>query len=430
MASPLNASCLLLQLISKLRHSGAPRCDARDFLGDGDRGGAGAAARRSLELDHSMISGASQNRWWRMCILMGATIAIPLIVIPAFTGALDPYGLYGGIVDRQAPRLARTQNDRLIKPWDIIIQQPRTILFGTSRVKEGFRPDWFPDAYNAGIDGAGMADIADMVDHAAHFDRALHTAYIELPFSSFVGGAPPRPPPPLVTLAGLADGLVKFFLSMQAVEASLSMLGNPPKPDYYITRGGFADAPGKPPESTAEITTDYLAAYPKFAWAFTMPNEFAWLQFARIQLTCTEHRIKCVFFATPSSAPVLAAIDLHGDWPIFTDYKRRLAAQGAIFDFDDPNGKFFEIGKPVYWHNSGHFAPALANPIAREMVDGHAVVLTPENVGSRLRELHAALRHWEIATGFAEAYRRAFAVSSHSLGEEPTVKAGANMATR
>jgi hypothetical protein len=352
--------------------------------------------------------------WRRYGHQLVAVVATGFVLIVALTAAVDPYGLYGGVIARQAERMARTQNDRQVKPWDIIMRQPETVIFGTSRVEEGFDPTWFQNGYNAGIDATVMAETADMLEHAARFDRSLSTAYVELDFSSFVGGNPRNPRPPIVTLADLATDLAEFFFSTSAVEASAEMLIYPRKPRYYITPSGYSEAPGVPPSDSAKIAADYLAVYPSFAWYFTINYESAWSQLERARQTCARHRIRCVFFASPHSAPVLAAIDLHGDWHVYADFKRRLAAIGGVLDFDDPSGRLLEFGKPVYWHDSGHFTPAVGEGIARNVADGTSATLSLTNVDQRSDELRAAVKRWEARTGFLDDYRHAMSAPTAS----------------
>ena len=112
-------------------------------------------------------------------------------LITIFTVLCDPFGFAGWPWPDLVSRPGRQDRDRFIKPWDIIIQQPETLVFGTSRVKEAFNPETAPKVfgrtYNAGIDGATPSEIVNFLKFSTRYDLRLKTAIIELFFFHFVG---------------------------------------------------------------------------------------------------------------------------------------------------------------------------------------------------------------------------------------------------
>jgi hypothetical protein len=72
--------------------------------------------------------------------------ALTLGAAALFAGStliIDPFGISPisvTIPSINTVKIARHNNDRLVKPFDAIARRPRTVIIGTSRVKQAFRP--------------------------------------------------------------------------------------------------------------------------------------------------------------------------------------------------------------------------------------------------------------------------------------------------
>ena len=107
---------------------------------------------------------ASYLRLWSFALL--ATLAAAL----ALNYWVDPYGLYRTYRDGEWKPHAATQG-ALIKPYQVLMAQPRTLVLGNSRAEIGFDPDdmaWpqaFRPVYNLALPGSGTRTASRLLDH-------------------------------------------------------------------------------------------------------------------------------------------------------------------------------------------------------------------------------------------------------------------------
>ena len=110
------------------------------------------------------------SEFGRYLAVVGAAIACGVVTVLASTLIIDPYGIspisidIPHVNDIKSPR---NNLDRFVKPYDIIRMKPNTVIIGTSRVKQTFKPALIPEqfapAYNAGTDALQMAEARELV---------------------------------------------------------------------------------------------------------------------------------------------------------------------------------------------------------------------------------------------------------------------------
>ena len=360
------------------------------------------------------------SRYLMSLALSGLAIAGALL---ALTLATDPYGMSPWRAWLAAPaeaRPGRVDADRVIKPWDIILRQPRTIFLGSSRVKQTFDPEWlagtpYAPGYNAGVDAVSPKELRLLLQHAIRHDANLGLAVIEI--HAFQGGGK-NDRDRFLGAEDWAAMPFRFFLSWSALAKSAEMIAlrdaeavfaRQIRPDGRQSPLYPGSAGGRP------------AFYEGFInlWVRTQGKAFSFnhgqfAEFARMREACREAGIKCIFVATPIGPITLAAIELQGRWPDYDRWKRRLAALGDAYDFTSPDTPFWEdLERPMaYWADTGHFTAAAAGHMTRELLrflapdarsSAHAG--REHDVDAQLAAIRAKVRSWIAASPeFAAAF--------------------------
>ena len=165
------------------------------------------------------IRGRSFIRSWiyAITLITGSVIAAALII--------DPYGISPlnlSIPGINETRTERTSIDRLIKPVEVMLRQPRTVILGTSRVKQGLDPSVFqgtPDwpAYNLGMDFSGPAETILFMEKLLPRIDALKKVFIEININHFYFI---RPPVVDLSWSALAGKVIKMVFTLDALKAA------------------------------------------------------------------------------------------------------------------------------------------------------------------------------------------------------------------
>src|SRR5262245_7086473 len=98
----------------------------------------------------------------RYLALMGSTCVLGAALVVGFNLLVDPMGISPiriAIAGFNAWKLVRQDYDRIVKPYDVRRNHPRTIFICSSRIKQTIDPKsvggtQFAPAYNAGINGS------------------------------------------------------------------------------------------------------------------------------------------------------------------------------------------------------------------------------------------------------------------------------------
>ena len=121
-------------------------------------------------------------RWLSISVLFGLT---PLVI---FNLIVDPLGvspLHIDIPGVNSHKPMRAQFDRLVKPFAVRRQAPRTLFVGSSLVKQAIDPSLvgpaFAPAYNAGLDnGADLDEMRQFLEYYFASDPGIRTVFIEI----------------------------------------------------------------------------------------------------------------------------------------------------------------------------------------------------------------------------------------------------------
>jgi hypothetical protein len=340
---------------------------------------------------------------------IGAAAVVNLVV--------DPYGFYRWVdvagFNRIKPRAG--QQVMRNKVHGIVAHRPDVVVLGNSRAEIGFDPAsraWPARAnvYNAGVPGAGMDNVAALLQLAVSQGQVKVTL-IGLDFVDFLtvdDDASPRQPPAeaprataldararvrdavtgVLSFDALADSLVTLASQRDRHAPTVTGRGFNPMHDYEAiaaTEGYRALFAQRNLENARSYLRDGLHLEP------SSPPGPSWTALARMKATCIARSIHCVFVIYPYHADILELFDAAGLWPSFERWKREAAAMlvvpasvGAtpieLWDFSGYDAYTTEAvlasGKEVdamrwYWE-AGHFKAALGERIVRRAFDGDA----------------------------------------------------------
>jgi hypothetical protein len=357
----------------------------------------------------------------------GLSVVVLLALFLALTWVVDPYGVsplrlsWPGVNVVKPKRLAI---DRLIKPYDVWRDQPRSVFLGTSRLHEGIDPaaldgTRFAPAYNAAMPGATLADMAAQLEQFFRMDGNLRAVFVELFLANFASEQPVPPRRSLPSLVqGMTHDLAPLFLGASAIPDSLQTL--------------FVNLSGRPAAYVAPAGQWVPAAHARFTFhqeaaiayyinehATTLkgmalaPQAFAALD--RIAALCREHGAELHLWIAPSHPWDEYRFRSFGQWPLMEEWLRRLGTYPNVISFAQYNAVAAE---PVtddmrYWNDTLHFNTRLGQLMVRAFLgatdpDIPANLLrqvTPATVESVLQEHRAGISRW---IGENPAYPAAF----------------------
>ncbi|MEQ8349102.1 MAG: hypothetical protein RIB84_16200 [Sneathiellaceae bacterium] len=332
--------------------------------------------------------------------------------ILAVTAGIDPYGLSPldpDLGSLNAIRMERRQLDRMIKPLEAIEQQPRTLLLGTSRVRQGFDGDSFAGtglapAYNLGINFSSLNESTTLLETILPFLPSVETIVFEFNFVHYYYPKGPQGVP-----AGWQDllhNLATAFLSTDAVAASIrTVLANRNYSGHYFwieEDGLMFMSPASMVQDIENFFTNVVRPFPRFA---SGPVQQGMLQ--HLKAICDRHGIRCIFAVLPYLPADLAYSDINGNWDGLVAAKREIMADFPILDMTMFNRITTEplSDGMTYWTDVNHFKPLVGSYIADrlagrenpEIPENFGIWLTGETFAARMAEWRAGMDAWKAA---------------------------------
>jgi hypothetical protein len=302
-------------------------------------------------------------------VRLGALISAMTGLIIVFISLIDPFGLAPismTIEGINTTKIVRNTSDRLIKPYDAFTVRPKTVIVGTSRVKQAFDPDFvnaaFAPAYNAGIDALTVREARQLLEGYLRNGLPIEHVFMEVFLYQFRTVKWPDAGP----LAGddrISDTIATTF-SLFALRASIDTIKASLNPTTAITRRngyrqagdnghpgpGFvslpkpaARAPSNGAKQTKATSLDHKA---------TSFDDYVFVELDKIIALCVAHGIDLKFFIAPIH-PALAymlGVELVPEW------LTRLSARPGVLSFltakEFRDGKLDEPKK--YYADSSH----------------------------------------------------------------------------
>jgi hypothetical protein len=343
---------------------------------------------------------------------LALSVGMLLALFLAITWVVDPYGVsplrlaWPGINTVKPKRLAI---DRLIKPYEVWRDQPRTVFLGTSRIHEGIDPavldgTRFAPAYNAALPSATLAEMTALLEQFFRVDRNLRAVFLELLVYNFASAEPVPAPKPFYMVLG---DVAPLFLSASAMHDSLQTLfvNLAGRPAAYVAPAGYwvpaanARFAFQQEAAIAYYISEHETTLKGMALA---PQAFAALD--RIIALCREHGAELILMITPSHPWDEYRLWSFGYWPMMDAWVRRLSAYPHVLSFAQYNAAVAEpvTDRMAYWNDTLHFNTRLGQLMLRALLGaGDPGIpsnllreVTPATVEYVLQEHGAELSRW------------------------------------
>lgn len=294
---------------------------------------------------------------------------------------IDPYGVWrGSLVDGIYRK--RDGGYRVTTPYLLRVEQPETVLVGSSRVLFGMAiaQGCRDGVLNAALPGATLDEIAVVIGLALHNPRLRRVVW-GVDFYAFDEGLNGFRDPLFASRLDRDRRLLvrETLLSFDALYASgrllLRAMGGRerlapaevaplPWPPQTIERAlAAACGTGVPAREGAAMSMWYAEWLPPYRAYRLSPRQVAVFRntVARVQAA----GIEVLLFVPPLSAYELAAIQQLGQWDAFERWKRELSAVAPYWDFSGYNDLAFA---DHLFLDVVHFKPEVGHVILRRLL--------------------------------------------------------------
>lgn len=358
------------------------------------------------------------TRWIISCLVFATIIVI-------FNVAIDPYLLFGAPrIQSINARKPTTNHERLVKAYDVLRSDTRTVLLGSSRVDLGMDatdaawPANTQPVYNLGLGGAGPYTAYRYLQHVVSRQH-VGLVVVGLDFEDFLTatgtGRQDEDQGFEAYLAVNRDGHVngswqhirdhaQAAVSFDALTDSVTTL--------VANIGGYSldfGAGGTWHWDSSEARGSYgvAAEWTDLIWIrfFSGPekrSQTVWQDLVAILDLCRSRGVPVILFINPVHADVLEIIGLTGYWQVFEEWKRALVTLTAkysrengindipLWDFSGYDSYSTEtVGHDLRWfYDSVHYNSRLGSKIVRRIFgsgdESFGVLLGPENIETHL----------------------------------------------
>ncbi|SEO17201.1 hypothetical protein SAMN05428959_105140 [Duganella sp. CF517] len=334
-------------------------------------------------------------KWMAAALLAGVLLTVLLVVV------VDPYRLFR-LVDVAGFNAVKPRPDHYqaqIKLAGAQAMRPAIVLMGNSRVDVGIDPDSTQfgaasrPAYNLAIPGTGVGTSREQFEHLRAAGAAPATMLLGVEFFDFLldperADAPERPPPTglarhrwridtAFSLDALLDAVKTLRIQHDADAGTMTARGFNPLFDYLrIAREEGYHAIFL--QRARENARSFSQA-PHGIVRTRSDSSAEWRDLGRLLDGAAREKTAIHLIIYPYHAQLLAMLEQTGLWPVFEQWKLRLAGEVARLNAAHPEARvvlwdFSGYGalqcEPIpakgdvvhatrwYWE-SGHFKPAL-----------------------------------------------------------------------
>ncbi len=347
------------------------------------------------------------------------------LIILSFIWVIDPYGVspvHIPLTGINTLKPERIDIDRLIKPYEVWRDQPKTVFLGTSRIHQSIDPSTldnteFAPAYNAAVPASSLSQNAANIEEYFRLDKNLQYVFIELFIYNFIF---PQPEDPKKTFSDFlrtstsltfsADVLISAFKTLNFNKSSLpvgpyiSPLGNWIRPEAFSTKDTF----------NQKLYIDNIMNIHKvIPDMIIQPTAIDSLN--RIVEICKKHHAKLYMIITPSYPWDDYRLLSLGYWPLLEEWVKKMSAYDNVFSFSQYNTLLEERAgeKMKWWNDPLHFGSNMGHLMLLSFLGTHTPEIPnnlirpvkPSNFMTVLQERRSGLNHWirknhEFVTAF------------------------------
>lgn len=359
------------------------------------------------------------RKYRRFNLLVLAAAFTPMAAVGLFNVALDPYGVFDSPIvtgiNQSKPR--KGNNDRLFKATDIIRIKPATLLFGSSRVRQGLDPTYEglkdkQPAYNLGLNGANPYEQLRYLQHAIANNKNLKTVILGIDFFMFNAYNENQP-------GFTEDRLEKQSISLQdtmnvvfsidALSSSLETLDSSRNTQNKQGESLKGFMPYKDIDRSQKLTdwrfVNSYQVYFKNHDKFKLSEQYI-ADFKTFVETCKQHGITLKVYISPSHATDNEAIRATGHWSTQEKWKREIVKIVPVWDFSGYNSITSEPIKAGMknYADSSHYLENIGNLILNRVLNyqtkslpkDFGVLIKPENIESHLAKIRTDRENWLI----------------------------------
>lgn len=359
------------------------------------------------------------NSYRRFNLTLAAVTLPSLFGFGLLNAAVDPYGVINSPELPGVNQLKPEQFNhvRLFKAIDVIRNEPKIVLLGSSRTDLGLNPK-HPglkpgnSRYNLALVGPNMYEVKRYFDHALTNQPDLKTVVIGLDFFMFNDlktNAPDFKESLLNQETIPLQEVINSTLSLNALNASKSTLSSSIKSKAYFLydangmRFIYNNKPKKPLPVGFQDMLKGLMASEGYYKEYRLSDSFL-EDFQDIVETCKEQGIELKVFISPSHATQWESLRVSGLWPVFEKWKHRLVEITPVWDFSGYNSITTEAigeGMKNYW-DSSHYREEVGDLILNRLFsyqsqtvpEDFGVLITRENVESHLGKIRNERESW------------------------------------
>ena len=359
------------------------------------------------------------SKYRKFNLLVVAAAFTPMAAVGLFNVALDPYGVFDSTkiagINQSKPR--KGNNDRLFKATDIIRIKPATLLFGSSRTRQGLDPNYaalkdFQPAYNLGLNGANPYEQLRYLEHAIANNKNLKTVIIGIDFFMFNANNTNQPgftEDRLEKQSINIQDTMNVVFSIDALSSSLETLNSSRNTQNKEGDSLKGFMPYKNIDLGKKVTD----------WRFVNSYQVYFKNHAKYQLsekyladfktfveTCKKHGITLKVYISPGHATDNEAIRATGHWSTQEKWKREIVKIVPVWDFSGYNSITSEPIKAGMknYADSSHYRENIGNLILNRVLNYQSntvpkdfgVLITPENIESHIAKINANRENWVV----------------------------------
>jgi len=347
------------------------------------------------------------------------TVGIALLGTGAMNIAIDPFGVFHipKIQGFSQDKPGKKDDDRLFKTSDIIYIQPKTIIMGSSRVRQGIDPVhpalFNKPSYNLGLNGINAYEQLRYLRHAIANQKDLKVVVLEVDLFMFNGA--------LKTQAAF-DGnrleknhltlkdIIDTTLSWNAIQASSQTLvhsfedRNNPATANYGDQGFLPYRNINKKETQARFKAS-INQYLEFHNKYQLSEQFI-ENFKQLVELCREKNIELKVFISPAHATQSEVIRLTGQGQTYETWKRQIVNIIPVWDFSGFNSVTTAKidNKMDKYSDNSHFMPFIGGFILDRLFSyqtdkipqDFGVWLTPNNIEAHLQKTRRDREKWAI----------------------------------
>ncbi|MGK7931297.1 MAG: hypothetical protein AB4041_07675 [Microcystaceae cyanobacterium] len=364
-----------------------------------------------------------RNSYLKFNQLLLTTIFTILSAVVGINWLVDPYGIFKTpkIQGFNQDKPQRADNDRLFKTADIIHVRPKTILLGSSRMRQGIDPDssslkknTTSPIYNLGLNGSNIYELRKYLEHTLVNNPDLKQVVIGIDFFMFNENQELQAAFDKERLEKtyiIPKDLLNTLLSLTAVSDSKETLRSSWKSrqktqDLNQQDNGFSPYKNPKLKDQEWRFKNAVSVYFNFHHDYELSPELIG-EFEKIVNICQENNIDLKVFISPSHGIQWESIAATQRWDSFEKWKREMVKLHPVWDFSGYNSITTETlsqdNLMKNYTDSSHYTPKVGNLVLNRIFeenqstipDDFGILLTQDNIEQQLSQIRSDRKIWQ-----------------------------------